>query len=370
MGRISRWAFGLAILWILTGCSAGASEDEAADAESTTSSTLSIELTAQGLEAVGTCTGTIEGDGSIPCIGLVWGEPAAGRAGLNESSRGAVVDWADGNDSVLAELMADDDRRSYRENVDALVERDYEVVVVLGAEAGPVLSEAADSYPDVYFVGVDLFDPQEHSNLAVVAFSEQETGFLAGALAGLLTDSGEVAQILGSALVPPVSNLRSGFIDGVAFTNSRADANSFFHPGDPNVAFEDPGWGASRAAAALEDGADVIFATGGSTGHGALVETAVRGGDARCIGVDSDKWAEVEEAQPCLVTSIVKLVQPAIGEVLDAVAEGEPLDGEVLGAVGYSPYHDFAEIIPGEIQDAAENIAAQVDSGELKVGDR
>lgn len=351
-----------ALMLIGAGCSADPA-DEPADAQPEEQS--DVELDTDGVVVVENCSGALEDDDGIPCVGLIAGAPTPAQAGVYGSARGAVAAWAGQNDAVLTELPTDSGAGEYLVNIDLLVERGYEVIVVLGSESDSALESAVEAHPGVYFVGVEIFDPADTANLSVVTFSDHEVGFLAGALAGLLTNSGDVAQILGSALVPPVSDLRDGFANGVAYTNSRADTDAFFHPGDLDIAFNDPGWGAATASQALEAGADVIFGTGGETGHGALVETASLDGEAFCIAVDSDKWDTVAEAQPCLVTSIVKLVDPVLGEILDSIADGDPVSGEVEGDVGYADFHDFVDVVPSEIQQAAEVVAEQVRSGDV-----
>lgn len=57
--------------------------------------------------------------------------------------------------------------------------------------------------------------------------------------------------------------------------------------------------GATTAAQAISNGADVVFGAGGKTGNGALIESAGHEG-VWCIGVDSDQWSRTQ-ATVCLV---------------------------------------------------------------------
>ncbi len=342
------------------GCTSG--DREAADDGQTPQALEDTELGADGVIVVDDCsTGD---DADQLCVGVASGMATAADVGIQSAVIDAAIKWGDDHDGTVVDLSSDNEE-DFRNNIDILVDRGYDVVVVPARSGTSILSEAVAAYPETYFVGVDLVGLSEAENLGLLSFSDHEVGFLAGALAGLLTESGDVAQILGSALVPPVSDLRDGFANGVRYTNSRTDVDAFFHPGDLDTAFADPAWGAATAAQALDAGADVLFATGGETGHGALVETASSGDSVFCIGVDFDKWDVISDAQPCLVNSIVKLVGDGLEEMLDAVADGEPKSGEVLGMVGYSDYHDFDKDVPGEIREAAEEIAEQVRAGDV-----
>ncbi len=363
----------LLVLVVLAGVVAACSDDTPDDGEAQdgngdqAAEASEADAVGDGVLVVDDCSDEVA-DGRL-CVGLVTGLSSPADIGLQNSTREAVLSWGDDNDITVTELTADSGS-DLGANIDLLAERGYGVVVVPVQEGTSALVGAVSTHPEVHFIGVDQIGLDEADNLVVVTFSNHEVGFLAGALAGLLTESGDVAQVLGSALVPPIADLEDGFINGVAYTNSRADVAAFFHPGDLETAFVDPGWGASTAAGALESGADVIFATGGVTGHGALAAAAESGDSVFCIGVDFDKWDVVPDAQPCLVNSVVKDVTEGLEDALDAVADGKPLSGEIVGHVNYSDYHDFADDVPSEIRQAADNIAKQLRAGEITAARR
>ena len=134
------------------------------------------------------------------------------------------------------------------------------------------------------------------------------------------------------------------------------------------MAFTDPDWGASTARQALDNGADVIFSAGGQTGNGGLAEVAKEVGAAYCIGVDSDQWETVPEAQPCLITSAMKLITPGVVEIVTAWQAGEAPSGNFFGAVGLADYHDFSSVIPAEVQDQITELTPMVISGDVSTG--
>jgi basic membrane protein A len=233
---------------------------------------------------------------------------------------------------------------------------------------GEATAAAATENPEIYFVGVDQFQAEEVENLSGLIFPEDQAGFLAGALAGLLTETNVVAQVLGTDLVPPVVAFKEGFEGGVAHSNPDADVISTYHPGGQDVAFTDPTWGADTARQALDNDADVVFGAGGNTGNGALIEVAKEGGEAYCIGVDTDQWDTVPEAQPCLVTSAMKLITPGIVDIIVAWNDGEPPTGNFIGEVGLADYHDFSSVVPEDIQGQIEELTPQVLSGDVETG--
>jgi len=96
--------------------------------------------------------------------------------------------------------------------------------------------------------------------------------------------------------------------------------------------------------------ADVIFAAAGETGNGALMEAAAHEG-VLCIGVDTDQWETIPEAQSCLVTSAVKHIDSGIVELVGLRLEDAFPGGNYYGNVGLAPFHDFDEMVPSVLRD-------------------
>ena len=200
-----------------------------------------------------------------------------------------------------------------------------------------------------------------------LVFHEDHSGFLAGALAAHLTESGTIAAVLGTDLVPPVVAFKEGYEAGARFINPDINIISTFHPGELSQAFTDPEWGATTGRQALDNGADIVFGAGGLTGNGALTEVARQEG-ALCIGVDTDQWDTVPDAQPCLVTSAMKLISQGVQDLVAAAGEGTIEPGNFFGDVGLADFHDLADRVPAEVQTEIEELTEQVLAGEVETG--
>ena len=185
--------------------------------------------------------------------------------------------------------------------------------------AGRGHGRGGQEYPDIKFIGVDQFQAETLPNVAGLIFDEDKAGYLAGALAASLSESGTVASVLGTNLVPPVVAFK-GLQERCQVGQSRASTSSTYHPGGLDMALHRPGMGRTTAKQAIDKGADVIFGAGGQTGNGALIgrrRAEVRSG----IGVDSDQWVTVPEAHAILVSSAMKLI-PRRGRSGDGSSEG------------------------------------------------
>ncbi len=266
-----------------------------------------------------------------------------------------------------AEYIETKDSKDYETNIKQLIDKGNKIIVTVGFALGEATAKAAKANPSIQFIGVDIFQAEVTPNLTGLVFNEDKAGFMAGALAGLLTKSNTVGAVLGTDKVPPVVAFKVGWENGAKYTNPNVKLISTFHPGGLDKAFTDPAWGASTAKQALDNGADIIFGAGGNTGNGALTEVAKKAG-AFCVGVDTDQWFTVPAAQPCLVTSAQKLINPGIVSIAKSIKAGTNKGGNFFGDVGLAPFHDFDAKIPADVKTKVKDISAKVLAGEIPTG--
>ena len=266
-----------------------------------------------------------------------------------------------------ADFIETKDAKDYADNIAEFAEDGYDVIVTVGFALGEATVTAAKEYPDTKFIGVDQFQGEAIPNLAGLIFHEDQSGYLAGVLAANLSESGTIAAVLGTDLVPPVVAFKEGYEAGARSVNPDIAVISTYHPGGLDSAFTDPEWGAATTAQAIDQGADVVFAAGGKTGNGGLIEAAQHGG-VFCIGVDTDQWDTVPEAHPCLVSSAMKLITPAVEDLIVAAQAGEFPSGNFFGDAGLAPFHDFEEIVPAELKTTLEEIAVGLIEGSIETG--
>lgn len=308
------------------------------------------------------------------CVGLVTDVGEVDDKSFNQSA------W-EGVQSAESELGAQvlyvetKDAKDYGANIALFADDGYDVIVTVGFALGEATATAAAQYPDIKFIGVDQFQAWQFDddttndipNLAGLIFNEDKAGFLAGALAAMLTKTGTVGAVLGTDLVPPVVAFKEGYENGARYINPDIELISTYHPGGLDVAFVDSEWGATTAKQVYDLGADVIFGAGGKTGNGALIEVAGLA-DAFCIGVDTDQWETVPEAHPCLVSSAMKLITPGVLGLIEAAQDGSFPAGNFIGSVGLAPFHDFDSQISADIKSKLAEIDAGLAAGTISTG--
>jgi basic membrane protein A len=299
----------------------------------------------------------------ILCVGLVTDVGSIKDKSFNQAS------WA-GVQRIVAEFDAyanyieTKDAKDYMANIELFGDQAYDVIVTVGFGLAEATGRAARKYPRIKFIGVDQYQTQTNPNVAGLVFHEDHAGFMAGALAAMISKTGIIAAVLGTDLVPPVVAFKKGYETGARYIKSDIQIISTFHPGGLDVAFTDPEWGASTAKQAIDQGADVVFAAGGTTGNGGLIEAASHP-NIFCIGVDSDQWETVPEARPCLISSATKRIAPGVYDLIQKARANQFPSGNFYGDVGLAPLHDFEGKISSEIKERLIQIDGQLRSGSI-----
>ncbi len=304
------------------------------------------------------------------CVGLVTDVGKVDDKSFNQSAwegAKAVASQLGGFSKYIETL----DPKDYASNIDLFATKGYNVIVTVGFLMADATAAAAVKYPNIKFVGVDQYNGSTAANYTGLGFPEDKAGFIVGYLAGYLTKTGKTAAIAGGPnSIPPVRKFIEGFASGVAYAAKEQKkkypkASTVYYTGAN--AFNDPAWGASTAAQYLTQGYDVIFAAGGKTGNGGLAKIAKKKG-AFCIGVDTDQWNTVPEAQPCLVSSAMKNISAGVIDIVKGIKAGTDKGGNFVGSVGAAPYHALASKVSASIQAKVKAVSAKVIAGTIPTG--
>lgn len=300
------------------------------------------------------------------CVGLVTDVGEVDDKSFNQSAWEGVQ-AAEKDLGALINYVETKDAKDYGANIALFGDKGYDIIVTVGFALGEATMEAASKYPDVDFIGVDQWNDGSAANVTGLLFPEDKAGFLAGALAAMMSKTDTVAAVLGTDLVPPVVAFKEGYEAGALYIDPGINLISTYHPGGLDVAFTDPEWGATTAKQAIDNGAGVVFGAGGKTGNGAIIEVASHEG-VYCIGVDTDQWETVPEAHPCLISSAMKLITPGVLDLITLSKDGAFPGGLYFGGVGLAPFHDFDSVVPADVKTKLEEIEAGLMDGSISTG--
>jgi ABC-type uncharacterized transport system permease subunit/basic membrane lipoprotein Med (substrate-binding protein (PBP1-ABC) superfamily) len=267
------------------------------------------------------------------------------------------------------DVIQTDAQTSVEANIREIIERGCTIVITVGSlRAATAVERLSVRHPDVHFIGVDYEPLPETKNVTGLVFAEDQAGFLAGALAGLVTERGTVGFV-GGMDVPAVKKFQRGFEHGVAFTNRRAAVVQKY-----TDSFTDEQLGEEAAGELTRQGADVIFAAGGKSGSAAIREAA--GQEVWVIGVDQDEWVttfqdgQVPGAEQ-LLTSAVKRVDQAVYAAVTKAVQGKLQPGVLRfdlrnEGVGLAPYHAADTAVPSEVRGKIREVTEDLRTGRVR----
>jgi len=256
------------------------------------------------------------------------------------------------------------DSKDYAKNIATFADAKYDVIVTVGFALGEATLEAAAMYPDIKFIGVDQAQATVVPNVVGLVFPEDQAGFLVGALAAQMSKSGKLGAVLGTDVVPAVWRFGEGYRAGALYINPAIEINVIYHSDVGfDKTFSDPEWGKTTAISMIDKGVDVIFGAGGKTGNGALLGAAEKG--VLAIGVDTDQYFTVPEAQKVLLSSAMKDLTGGTFAILKGIKEGSFTAGDYMGVATFAPYHDLDATFPAEVKAKMDEIQAALLDGSL-----
>lgn len=258
----------------------------------------------------------------------------------------------------------------YEKNVVQFVDEGYNMIVTVGFMMGETTQKVAEANPDLKFAIVDFAYDPPIPNVMGLVFREDQSGFMAGVLAGLMSQSKTVGIVAGME-IPAVKKFRNGYENGVKYICPDCNALGVYID-----SFTDPARGKAAAESQIAEGADVIFGAGGPTGSGGILGAAQQG--VWVIGVDQDEYYTTfkggsEAGADKLLSSAMKRVDvavyTAIKEAYDGTFEGRTamFDAAVDG-VKLAPFHDTESAVPDEVKAKLDETFQMLADGSLETG--
>lgn len=332
--------------------------------------TLSIGALLAGL-ALAACSGSGSGDGpsaaeqssaeptAQPRVGMLFagqvddsGFMQSGFEGLQRASEdfGVEYDYIDGIEPEPEQLES-----ALRE----LADKDPDMVLAHGGQNNEAAERVAADYPDVMFVVTQGNVTGE--NLSSYEVLQEESAWLAGAAAGLLTETDVVGHMSGIEVTPGLKG-RAAYAAGVEHTNpdARLLTNFSGSQDDQELAHD-------VAAAEIDEGADIIFTmlNAGRPGVATAMEEA--DGDVRQIGNVID-YTEVDP--DVFVASAVADSGSAAYSAIQDFAEGDFEPG-VVQQIGLEEPAAvrlaLSPDVPDDVKTRLEELTAQIIDKEVEI---
>jgi basic membrane protein A len=272
-------------------------------------------------------------------------------------------------------------------HISQFLQEGYTGIVTVGFELAPFVRAASAANPSLAFINVD-FPSQTSTDLGLL-FETDQPAFMAGYLAGGMSQTGTVCTYGGRQL-PPVMIFMVGFESGLEYYNQTHQANVQLlgWQTDPQHqlggsgtfigSFSDQEEGRRVAESFFDQGCDIIFPVAGAAGLGAAQVAQARG--LAVIGVDADMTQTAPEFANVYLTSVLKRVDQAVFEAIRQFESGGPgslqernFRANYIGTlanngVGLAPFHSFEAEVSQQLKDDLVQIRERLIAGTLLTG--
>ncbi len=250
-------------------------------------------------------------------VGIVYDTAGRGDKSFNDGAARGIIQ-AEKELDIKAYQIDSRNANDYESNILSLIQKDVDLLIVVGITAKKAVEKMAKEYPNQKFVYVDAH--VDLPNVRSLVFEEQEGSFLAGYIAGLVSKTKKVGFV-GGMDIPLILKFYSGFAAGAMTADHKITILPPKFTGDwSNV-------DAAKTAANVlyGQGADVIFQAAAGAGMGVL--KAAKENHKLAIGVDSDQ----DHIYPgSVLTSMLKLVDAAVFDTIKDLKEGKFTAGEKI----------------------------------------
>ena len=197
-------------------------------------------------------------------------------------------------------------------------------------------------------------------NLAVIRPMAHEASYLAGLIAGSLTESNTIGMV-GGIDIPSTHRSYAAFEMGVEEVNPDAELLVNWIG-----SFLDVSAGNEAALSQIESGADIIFGNGDGQNIGVLQAAESTGTPA--IGAVRDQYNVAPEVVLTSVTwGFDTGIPVVVGEFVEGNFEGRIYEISLENGADLAPYHDNADMVPEDVQNLVEQRRQEILDGSLEV---
>jgi basic membrane protein A len=246
--------------------------------------------------------------------------PAAGKkikvglvtdiGGLNDRSFNSLanqgLEQSKSQLGITGRVLTSKSNADYVPNLSTLAQQKYDLVVGVGFLMADAIDTVAKKFPNTKFAIIDVDATGlkgKPANVEGLLFKEQESGYLAGTLAGLYAKDNNITTIssVGGQKIPPVDHYIAGYEAGAKAANSSIKTVHAY-----SQDFVDQAKCKELALNQIAAGSGVVFQVAGQCGLGAL--DAAKGKGKQGIGVDADQ----AYLGSYILTSAIKKVDTAV----------------------------------------------------------
>jgi basic membrane protein A len=218
---------------------------------------------------------------------------------------------------VQIRVLTSKSNGDYVPNLSTLAQQKYDLVIGVGFLMADAMDTVASKFPKTKFAIIDVDQStlkHKPTNVEGLLFKEQQSGYLAGYLAGLYTKDKGGKQVIGSVggqKIPPVDHYIAGYQAGAKAANPKIQTLNGY-----SQDFVDQAKCKELALNQIQQGSQVEFQVAGQCGLGVIDAAKEKG--VQAIGVDADQAYLGSQ----VLTSAIKKVDVAVYDTVKAAQDG------------------------------------------------
>jgi basic membrane protein A and related proteins len=299
-------------------------------------------------------------------VGLLVGIQGLGDQSYNDMTYAGLVRARQIHGITIALEHTHSEEEAIEAAMQRLLEGGVDIVVANGFYFSTAVEAYARQFPKRYFIIQDAVI-RDLPNVAAVTYAVEEGSFLVGALAALMTRTGEVGFI-GGVDIPIMQVFRRGYLQGAHYINPQLSVwTDFISQGADFSGFNNPGAAFDLAMKLYGSGVDIIYAAAGVSGNGVI--RAARKIDRFAIGVDSD---QDHLAKGHVLTSMMKRLDETTFQEIDMIVKGEFQAGVKnyglkAGGIGLTEMKYTRHLISDTVRAHLEVLKKEIIDGKIRV---
>lgn len=237
--------------------------------------------------------------------------------GLNDRSFNSLanqgLETAKSSLGIQGRVLTSKSNADYVPNLSTLAQQKYDLVIGVGFLMADAVGTVAKKFPDTKFAIIDVDATGlkgKPTNVEGLLFKEQQSGYLAGYLAGLYAKDNNIKTIssVGGQKIPPVDHYIAGYQAGAKAADPGIKTLNGY-----SQDFVDQAKCKEIALNQIAQGSGVVFQVAGQCGLGALDAAKEKGKQG--IGVDADQAYLGSN----VLTSAIKKVDVAVTDTVKQV---------------------------------------------------
>lgn len=277
--------------------------------------------------------------------------------GWNAMAYGGLVKIDEDFDNVETSFVENIAKSDYEDIFIGFAVQDFDLVIAHGYQFNDVATKVAEAYPDTQFAIISGVG--NGSNLTSFVTDSAQEGFLAGLIAGLMTESNVVGGI-GGVDFPAISDVVKGYGAGAKYVNPDVEYILAM-----TGSFEDANLCKEITLSMIDNGADIMMGVANQANLG-IIEAAKQHG-AYYVGVNADMSDNAPET--VLNTAYIDgaimftaLYEEYLAGTLDG---GNRLVGLNQGALYLGEWNEQAAELTDEMQSQLDEYIQGVSDGSI-----